>query len=105
MSDSDITLDRRTVLKRASIAAAGGVFASAGSATAMVTSEELQGMKAAQDCNCTTETKCVEQFCQESPHFYTDGTTYERECCECDGETVCEDTWTDTGTCCPIYEG
>lgn len=101
MSDIDPTITRRTVLKRASVAAAGALAAT-GSATALVTSEELDGIKAARDCDCSYEYKCEYESCWDGQYTY-DYTEYRRECCTCDGDTVCEDTWSTSG-CCPFRE-
>lgn len=101
MSDSDITLNRRTVLKRASVGAAVGALAATGSATATVSSEELQDIKT-QDCDCSYQYTCERESCYDGQYSY-DYTEYRKECCTCDGETVCEDSWSRSG-CCPFRE-
>jgi hypothetical protein len=83
MSYDDNT-SRRSVLKKASVAAAISVVGATGSASA---------------CDCTTEIKCVEESCYDGQYTY-DYTEYSRECCECDNGTSCDD-WTKSG-CCPF---
>lgn len=48
------------------------------------------------DCSCETHFMCADTC-------YKDGSLpqlYEKECCTCDGDTVCEDTWTRSDQCC-----
>jgi hypothetical protein len=98
MSDDDITANRRTVLKRASVATAAGLLTATGPATALVTSDELDGIKGARDCSCEYEYKCEQEYCSSVSSY----TAYRRECCTCDGDTVCE-SWYEYD-CCPEPE-
>lgn len=103
MSDTDITLDRRSVLRAtAGVAAAGLGVGAAGSVSADVDRE---------NCDCEYEYKCEPaDYCihaedGETEVRRTDADTesptnqeYRRECCTCDGETICSD-WGISGCC------
>jgi hypothetical protein len=65
-----------------------------GTATADdVTTADLSGIDTSA-CDCYWEHKC-EDYCEDDPRK---NQYYARECCTCDGDTVCE-SWTKSGCC------
>lgn len=90
--------DRRKVLQMAGGVAAGLAMV-AGSASATddddVTVVEDFGSVDTTGCDCYYENKC-ENECSDNPNYIQ---VWERECCECDGDKVCED-WYRISLCC-----
>jgi hypothetical protein len=94
MSDSH-EHDRRNVLKMVSGLTGGLTVGAVGTVTADADSIGFGDIDK-EDCDCSYEYKC-EDAC------YKDGSydqSWKRECCTCDGDTVCEDTWTRMNQCC-----
>lgn len=87
--------DRRNVLKMVSGVTAGFAVGAAGTAAADDTAGGLGDIDR-EDCNCTYEYKC-EGSCYKNGSYPQ---SWKRECCTCDGDTVCEDTWTRMNQCC-----
>lgn len=86
--------NRRTVLKMAGGLATGLAFAAAGTAAAnegeTATGEEVEST----GCECWYESKC-DGHCTDDLRYEQ---FWQRECCECDGETVCE-SWSRQDCC------
>lgn len=93
-------IDRRTVVKALGAGAGIAVGFGAGG-TASASDGGLDSIDT-QDCDCFNEFRCdTSRFCMPDPPVDSPFQQQVRECCTCDGETICEDTWTDvSGGCC-----
>lgn len=92
-------IDRRTVVKALGTGAGLAVGFGAGG-TASASDGGLDGIDT-RDCTCSTDFRCdTSRFCSQRPPVDSPYQSQTRECCTCDGETVCED-WSDVdGGCC-----
>lgn len=93
-------IDRRTVVKALGAGAGLSVGFGAGG-TASASDDGIDTASHGGGCNCFFETRCdTSRFCEEQPDPNMPYQHQHRECCTCDGNTVCEDTWSDVNTAC-----
>lgn len=86
--------DRRSVLKTVSGITAGFAVGAAGTAAADDTAGSLEGIDRSA-CDCYYEYKC-DGSCYKNGSYPQ---SWERECCDCDGGTTC-DNWSRMNQCC-----